>query len=66
MATGKALIDVQKSELKLKVQEEEVPFNVFNALRYPAESDSCFRLETMEAIVSNQRIQSDPVETSIL
>ena len=66
MATGKALIDVQKGELKLKVQEEEVTFNVFNAMRYLVKSDSCFCLETMEAIVSNQWIQSDPLETTIL
>ncbi|XP_062104040.1 uncharacterized protein LOC133815189 [Humulus lupulus] len=31
LATGRALIDVQKGELKLRVQNEEVTFNVFSA-----------------------------------
>ena len=41
-------------------------FNVFNAMRYPVESDSCFHLDTMEAIVSNQGIQSDPLEANLI
>ncbi|XP_062108151.1 uncharacterized protein LOC133819026 [Humulus lupulus] len=40
LATGQALIDVQKGELKLRVQEEEVVFNVFKAMTYPKVSDS--------------------------
>ena len=53
LATGRALIHVQKGELKLRVQEEEVAFNVFKAMKYPTASDSCFRLEMIEAIVFN-------------
>ena len=34
LATGKALIDVQKSKLKLRVQGEEVTFKVFKAIRH--------------------------------
>ena len=54
LATGRALIDVQKGELKLRVQEEEVTFSVFNAIKHPCDNDSCFRLDVIEAIVSNQ------------
>ena len=36
LATGRAMIDVQRGELKLRVQEEEVKFNVFEAVRHPA------------------------------
>ena len=42
LATGGALIDVQKGELKLRVQDNEVTFNVFKAMRHPTESDACF------------------------
>ena len=35
IATRRALIDVQKGELKLRVQGEEVAFNVFKAIRHP-------------------------------
>ena len=34
LATGRAMIDVQKGELRLRVQEEEVTFNVFNAIKH--------------------------------
>ena len=40
LATGRALIDVQKEELKLRVQDDEVTFNVFKAMRHPTESDA--------------------------
>ena len=42
LATGRAMIDVQRGELKLGVQEDEVKFNVFEAMRHPAESETCF------------------------
>ena len=35
LATCRAMIDVQRGELKLRVQEDEVKFNVFEALRHP-------------------------------
>ncbi|XP_062075041.1 uncharacterized protein LOC133779055 [Humulus lupulus] len=44
-STGQALIDVQKGELKLRVQGEEVVFNVFKATPYPKASDSCFSVD---------------------
>ena len=66
LATGKALIDVQKRELRLRVQDEEVRFSVFRVIRHPAESDSCYRIENIEAIVSNHEDTNDPLETSLL
>ena len=66
LATGRAMIDVQRGELKLRVQEEEVKFNVFEAVRHPAESDMCFMAEIVEAIVSSQSGFTDPLETSLV
>ena len=66
LATGRAMIDVQRGELKLRVQEEEVKFNVFEAVRHPAESDTCFMAEIVEAIVSSQSGLTDPLETSLV
>ena len=66
LATGRAMIDVQRGELKLRVQEEEVKFNVFEAVRHPAESDTCFMAEMVEAIVSSQSGPTDPLETSLV
>ena len=66
LATGRAMIDVQRGELKLRVQEDEVKFNVFEAVRHPAESDTCFMVEIVEAIVSSQSGLTDPLEASLV
>ena len=66
LATGRAMIDVQRGELKLRVQEDEVKFNVFEAVRHPTESDTCFMAEIVEAIVSSQSGLTDPLEASLV
>ena len=66
LATSRAMIDVQRGELKLRVQEDEVKFNVFEAMRHPVESDTCFMAEIVEAIVSSQSGLTDPLETSLV
>ena len=66
LATVRAMIDVQRGELKLRVQEDEVKFNVFEAVRHPAESDTCFMAEIVEAIVSSRSSLTDPLETSLV
>ena len=60
------MIDVHRGELKLRVQDDEVKFNVFEAVRHPAESDTCFMIKTVEAIVSSQSGPTDPLETSLV
>ena len=64
LATGRGMIDVQKDELRLRVQEEEVIFNVFNSIKHPHDTDSFFRVDMLEAIVSSQLVPSKPMETS--
>ena len=59
------MIDVQKGELRLRVQEEEVTINVFNAIKHPYDTDSCFRVDMLETIVSSQLVPSEPLETSL-
>ena len=66
IAIGKAMIDVQREELKLRVQEDEVKFNMFEALRNPVESDTCFIVETVEAIVFSQSSLTKPLEASLV
>ena len=66
LATRRALIDVRKEELRLRVQHEKVGFNVFQVKRRPTESDSYYRIENIEAIVSNHEDTDDPLETSLL
>ena len=66
LATEREMINVQRGELKLRVQEDKVKFNVFEAVRHPVESDTCFIVETVEAIVSSQSSLTDPLEASLV
>ena len=52
--------------MKLRVQDDEVKFNVFEAVRHSTESDTCFTVEIVEAIVSSQSGLIDPLETSLV
>ncbi|XP_073304117.1 uncharacterized protein [Primulina huaijiensis] len=67
LATGKALIDVQEGKLKLRVGEEEITFDVFNAFKHTLHSDSCYRIDAFDALVSNyvQDALRDPLEATL-
>ncbi|XP_062086097.1 uncharacterized protein LOC133792197 [Humulus lupulus] len=65
-ATGQALIDVQKGELKPRVQGEEVVFNMFKAMTYPKASDSCFSVDVVEEVVGRKELIEDPLELSLI
>ena len=41
-------------------------FNVFNAIKHPMESESCFRVDIVEVIVSSQNDHIDPLDTSLI
>ncbi|XP_073307102.1 uncharacterized protein [Primulina huaijiensis] len=53
LVTGKALIDIQEGKLRLRVGEEEINFDIFNALKHTLHSDSCYRIDAFDALVSN-------------
>ncbi|XP_062104824.1 uncharacterized protein LOC133816233 [Humulus lupulus] len=66
LATGQALIDVQKRELALMIQGEEVVFNVFKALTYPRASDSCCSVNVLDEECSKGKPTKDPLELSLI
>ena len=66
LATGRAMIDVQKGELKLRVPDNEVRFSVFNTVQYPSESDACLMIEEVEAIMFSQSGLTDLLQTSLV
>lgn len=35
LATGKALIDMQRGQMILRLEVEQVSFNIFKAMKYP-------------------------------
>nr|KYP47016.1 hypothetical protein KK1_031385 [Cajanus cajan] len=42
MKTAQAIIDVGDGEFKLKVQDEVITFNVFEATTHPNDKGACF------------------------
>ncbi|XP_016206544.1 uncharacterized protein LOC107646915 [Arachis ipaensis] len=52
LAVTRAIIDVQKGELVLRLHEEKMVFSVFSAMSYPKESiEECMMVDTMEKLV---------------
>ena len=66
LETSKAMIHMQKGELKRRVQDNEVRFSVFNEVRHPTESNVCFMIEAVKAIVPSQSGLLDPLEASLV
>lgn len=60
LATGKALIDMQKRKLLLRVGDEEITFDVFNALKHSAHDENCSSIDIMNSLVFN--LVQDPVD----
>ncbi|XP_062104242.1 uncharacterized protein LOC133815414 [Humulus lupulus] len=54
LAIGKTLIDVQNRELTMRVNDQQVTFNVFNAIKFPDEIEECSRLSVIEIIVDEK------------
>ncbi|XP_014524455.1 uncharacterized protein LOC106780670 [Vigna radiata var. radiata] len=50
MKTVRVLIDVENDKLKLRVQDEEVNFDVFKAMYDPKDDKKCFHLDTLDKI----------------
>lgn len=70
LATGRTLIDVQKGELTMRVQNKEVTFNVFKAMRAPNDNlDECFRIDTINCSTEVEFFNShteDTLEATLL
>ncbi|XP_062112832.1 uncharacterized protein LOC133823987 [Humulus lupulus] len=65
LATGQALIDVQKGELTLRVQGEEVVFNVFKAVKFANVNDSYFKVDMVEKAVAEINLTEDSLQKSL-
>ncbi|XP_073045832.1 uncharacterized protein [Primulina eburnea] len=65
LATGKALIDVHKGKLVLRLNDESVVFNVFKSIKYPHDTSDCFRIDATDEFVEcglQELIGEDPLE----
>ncbi|XP_040971323.1 uncharacterized protein [Gossypium hirsutum] len=64
LATGRTLIDVQKGELTMRVQDDQVTFNVFKSMRFPDAIDDCSAVSDLEDFIVEKKLNSveDPLE----
>ncbi|XP_075473347.1 uncharacterized protein LOC142504353 [Primulina tabacum] len=68
LATGRALIDVHKDELVLRLNDESVIFNVFQSIKYPNDKSDCFRIDATDEFVEcglQGLICGDPLEVCL-
>ncbi|XP_024046553.1 uncharacterized protein LOC112100913 [Citrus clementina] len=54
LATGKTLIDVQKGGLTMRVNDQQVTFNVLEAMRNPDEVEDCNFLSVVDLVVADR------------
>ncbi|KAL5563684.1 hypothetical protein UlMin_033431 [Ulmus minor] len=67
LATGCALIDVHNGELTMRVQDEKVTFNVFQAMKFPNEVEECSALSLVDSLVSEKFVEccSSPMQSAV-
>ena len=51
LATGRTLIDVQKGEVTLRVNEEEFKLNVVKAMQHPDTPNDCMSVDIIDSLV---------------
>src|SRR3954468_22040227 len=69
MKTARMMIDIDDGIMKLRVQDEEVCFNLFDAMKQPKDKNDCFRMDVTEASVEEVASQihlSNPLERSLV
>ncbi|EOY16730.1 Uncharacterized protein TCM_035609 [Theobroma cacao] len=67
--TTKALIDVDKGKLTLRVEDQEVTFKIFKALKYTNDCDKCFAMSVVDKVISEVFREShsiDPFEATLI
>ncbi|XP_019462899.1 PREDICTED: uncharacterized protein LOC109361817 [Lupinus angustifolius] len=65
MKTARGIIDVDEGKLKVRVQDQEVNFNVFEAMQHPKDKQHCFRVDVIEELYMLDDIhlsRSSPLE----
>ncbi|XP_057989058.1 uncharacterized protein LOC110659145 [Hevea brasiliensis] len=69
LATTGVIIDVKNGLITLKVGDEEVEFNLFQAMKQKSEPDECLRVDIIDKLVEEEfqkRYPEDPLEAYIV
>ncbi|XP_019416042.1 PREDICTED: uncharacterized protein LOC109327378 [Lupinus angustifolius] len=51
MKSARVTIDVYNGKLKVRVEDQEVNFNVFEAMQHPQDKQHCFRVDVIENLL---------------
>ncbi|KEH32972.1 hypothetical protein MTR_3g012210 [Medicago truncatula] len=62
LATGLALIDVELGELMLRFQNEQVVFNIFEAMKHQIENPQHYRVVVVDEIVEDNSCEPQPTQ----
>ncbi|WRX22570.1 Reverse transcriptase/retrotransposon-derived protein [Theobroma cacao] len=65
LATARALIDVEKGDLTLRVQEQQVIVNIFKALKLPVTSEYYFSMTFKPSIREPPNLELKPLPTHL-
>ncbi|XP_022881095.1 uncharacterized protein LOC111398428 [Olea europaea var. sylvestris] len=67
LVTERALIDVQGGQLTLRVNEEEVRFNIYQAMKYSDDNDTCHRIDFIDSAMRDEKLCiEDPLEQCMM
>ncbi|KAL5568453.1 hypothetical protein UlMin_025028 [Ulmus minor] len=68
LATGRTLIDVKKGELTMRVQDENVTFNVFQSMKFPSDMEECSVISLTDSLVAEklERCCEDSLQSTML
>ncbi|GKV23867.1 hypothetical protein SLEP1_g33550 [Rubroshorea leprosula] len=70
LATGRALIDVQQRKLSLRIHDEAIVFNVFNAMKHcDHDGSAVLRIDVVDNVVAenfNASRLDDPIDNCIV
>jgi len=62
LATGRALIDVEMGQLMLRFHNEQVVFNIFEAMKHRAKNPNCYRIDVVDEIVEDNSREPQPTQ----
>lgn len=48
LATTSVIIDVKKGKITFKVRKKIIEFDIFNAIKHPTSTDSCYRVDLVD------------------
>ena len=62
LATDRALINVEMGELMLRFHNEQVVFNIFEAMKHRDENPKCYRIDVVDEIVEDNSREPQPTQ----